>query len=685
MKHLYALFALVVLVPFTALTQCLVVHVSPEGDAEASGTISDPRDLISAIAEAVEGTYLKLSTGDYTLSEPLRVTADHVTIEGGFMVANGWAKTTLPGGTRLHRNTENVEGQPLAPRLVGIELDGVTGFTMRDVMIEVAEAPQATAALPRGVSTYGVYINETDDYSFTRCAFIVGDASNGLDGQPHSGAGGAGGGGSGGFAGPEGVDCSNGQNGGQGQIGGPGGSAGALGTANPTGGCNLVNCDKNPSGGNNGGNGGSGTPAEINYVFGDQPAAVQPPLDPIDAPFYIPGGQQNGSNGNAGGGGGGGGGGTRGTCCLCNCGSGNGVGGAGGAGGHAGLGGIGGFGGGASFGAYVVNSTNGTFTDCSIDEGLFGFGGAGGDGQLGATGGTGQPGNTFTRCGETRSGGSGGNGGNGSAGGRGRDGANGVSGKLFIYGDAPDYFLGTQNVVIGEGFSNPSSFDLEALDVVQVSYNLCADDPFTLTHVGGNASSSWTFITDAGFVTLTGQTVDYTTGQLGGSVFSLNGTVYTDVVVAPCRADAGTTVDDGVITAVAEDAEYQWLDCGNDFAPIGGADGQVFAPEVSGSYAVQVSENGCTTIGACISITLVKVNELVLERVSVYPNPATSWVTVETDASLVGEIYSLFDTHGRLVDTGMIQSQTTVLEVGQFTRGTYLLAIGEGRWRIIKQ
>jgi len=50
-------------------------------------------------------------------------------------------------------------------------------------------------------------------------------------------------------------------------------------------------------------------------------------------------------------------------------------------------------------------------------------------------------------------------------------------------------------------------------------------------------------------------------------------------------------------------AQYQWLDCANENAPIPGETGQLFSPSSNGSYALEVEENGCTTTSACYDIT----------------------------------------------------------------------------------
>lgn len=680
-----SLFALIA--PALLSAQCLITHVSPDGTPDGTGMMSAPKDIQSAFAEAVEGSFIRLAAGLYELDNALPVTVNNLTVEGGFLSDDDWKKTSAAGATVLFRSQNNVLGQPLSPRISAIEMADNSGFRIQDVTIEVDDAPAATTEHPRGVSTYGVHLLNCSDYNFVRCRILVGSASAGLDGIPHDGSGGAGGGGGGGAGGAEGDGCSNGSVGAPGAAGGPGGTGGAFGTPNPTNNCNLVNCGKEPSNGNPGQAGGNANPAQTSYAPGDQPDAQLLPEDALENPFYIPADRTDGSNGFAGGGGGGGGGATKGTCCVCNCGSGNGNGGAGGAGGGAGLGGRGGMGGGGSFGVYIVNSPTGRFADCQIVEGEAGIGGIGGDGQAGGNGQVGAPGATFTRCSETRSGGNGGNGGNGSAGGRGRDGAAGINAQLYIFGETPQFVNASVNVNVEEGINTIIGFNLEGQDVIIASYNRCAVSEVTFeTLAGGNPD--WTFIGGGGFENASGAVVTFTPPLAGPTTFSVNGNVYGEFLFTPCFAN--TTVNVEGITAIAEvsGASYQWYVCDEELQAISGATGQSFTAGFSGDFAVEVTENGCTAISECVNITVVNVAENNSGVLNVYPNPANAYLTVTTERRMIGEIITLHDQNGRMVLSDQVQSENTVLDVSKLSRGMYLLTIGSdvmNTYRIIKQ
>ncbi len=63
-------------------------------------------------------------------------------------------------------------------------------------------------------------------------------------------------------------------------------------------------------------------------------------------------------------------------------------------------------------------------------------------------------------------------------------------------------------------------------------------------------------------------------------------------------------------------------------------------------------------------------------HVSVYPNPATNFVHVVTNAKLIGQAYSMFDAAGKLVGSGMVNRQRITIETGHLLQGMYFLTFG---------
>jgi len=71
-------------------------------------------------------------------------------------------------------------------------------------------------------------------------------------------------------------------------------------------------------------------------------------------------------------------------------------------------------------------------------------------------------------------------------------------------------------------------------------------------------------------------------------------------------------------------------------------------------------------------------------RISVYPNPAHDYITVELSDNKKIDYIQLYDMQGRLVETFPETSlQTTRLDVRNLPSGTYILHIGTSRDREI--
>lgn len=69
-----------------------------------------------------------------------------------------------------------------------------------------------------------------------------------------------------------------------------------------------------------------------------------------------------------------------------------------------------------------------------------------------------------------------------------------------------------------------------------------------------------------------------------------------------------------------QDAEYQWVDCYNDYAPIEGATEVNYIPTTTSSYAVEVTVNGCTELSNCVVVLGMDENKNRIQP-SIYPNP----------------------------------------------------------------
>ena len=125
------------------------------------------------------------------------------------------------------------------------------------------------------------------------------------------------------------------------------------------------------------------------------------------------------------------------------------------------------------------------------------------------------------------------------------------------------------------------------------------------------------------------------------SVVSLNLTINT--------LDSSVTVKDPEITANVMGANYQWLSCDHDYAPIAGQKSRKMIAPANGKYAVEVKANGCVDTSACVTIATVGLSGLRnASTILLYPNPNEGIVNVELGEWRQVNI-SVYDVEGKMV------------------------------------
>ena len=114
--------------------------------------------------------------------------------------------------------------------------------------------------------------------------------------------------------------------------------------------------------------------------------------------------------------------------------------------------------------------------------------------------------------------------------------------------------------------------------------------------------------------------------------------------------DTSVTKSGGILTALAPNASYQWLDCNSGFATISGANSQSFTPGADGSYAVEVTQNGCTDTSNCYSVTIVGLADQNWDlKPSIVPNPTTGKVTLQLGQPYEEITVTVFNALGAVV------------------------------------
>jgi Concanavalin A-like lectin/glucanases superfamily len=136
----------------------------------------------------------------------------------------------------------------------------------------------------------------------------------------------------------------------------------------------------------------------------------------------------------------------------------------------------------------------------------------------------------------------------------------------------------------------------------------------------------------------------------GGAANGCDSLVKLDLTIN--TVDIGITEADPMLSSNATGAIYQWLDCGNSFAEISGATNQNFTATAVGSFAVEVTENGCTDTSACSSIVTLGLDDtdVLFNNVTIYPNPSSNNDQINIDLTgLMDVAINVFSVNGQLL------------------------------------
>lgn len=168
----------------------------------------------------------------------------------------------------------------------------------------------------------------------------------------------------------------------------------------------------------------------------------------------------------------------------------------------------------------------------------------------------------------------------------------------------------------------------------------------------------------------------------GGGTGGCDLTLTLDLTVYP-ELDLSVNVAGTMLTANQVGADYQWLDCNDNNAPIAGATNQSFTPLASGSYAVLISINDCEDYSECFEVLVsgVGLESNVEQFVALYPNPVKDVLFVELkDISRI-QILSL---SGQVL-MDLDAAQTHQVDLSALSQGVYFVRVNNETLRFVKQ
>lgn len=179
----------------------------------------------------------------------------------------------------------------------------------------------------------------------------------------------------------------------------------------------------------------------------------------------------------------------------------------------------------------------------------------------------------------------------------------------------------------------------------------------------------------------TTNSITITAGNAGGtlSVVAGNtcGTSDASTITVNVNTVNTTVTQTGLtLTASATGATYQWLDCNNNMTPVSGAAAQSHTA-TSGSYAVKVTQNGCTDTSNCFMVPAAGIGSVATDLFSVFPNPSKGPVMISLQKNTAEIKVIVHDALGREI---LAQQYINTLDVWvdlDIPEGIYFVTVTE--------
>ncbi|MCK9611409.1 MAG: M4 family metallopeptidase [Bacteroidales bacterium] len=132
------------------------------------------------------------------------------------------------------------------------------------------------------------------------------------------------------------------------------------------------------------------------------------------------------------------------------------------------------------------------------------------------------------------------------------------------------------------------------------------------------------------------------------------------------------------LTANANAASYQWLDCLDNYSPLPGETAQSFTAVLNGEYAVEITENNCVDTSACYSILTVVIDEQHFNAINVFPNPFSNELIIVSENNNELIEFEIYNSLGAVIYNGSL-FQKTIVQTDSFAPGVYLLKINNSK------
>lgn len=211
-------------------------------------------------------------------------------------------------------------------------------------------------------------------------------------------------------------------------------------------------------------------------------------------------------------------------------------------------------------------------------------------------------------------------------------------------------------------------------------------------HITGNTYHSYNVVTCDSYTLPGGSRTVTETGIYKDTIANHWGcdSIITVDVTINRSPDKGVTVSGTTLTAVATGATYNWLDCNNEHNPVPGANERSYTATQNGSYAAEISRDGCTVITDCYAITTVDITETGFGNETLpYPNPTDGRIYIYLNEEYPEITVTLSTTDGRVIRSVVLHDTNIIEMFLNEPPGLYLLSLRSGKkhaiYKVVKK
>jgi hypothetical protein len=265
--------------------------------------------------------------------------------------------------------------------------------------------------------------------------------------------------------------------------------------------------------------------------------------------------------------------------------------------------------------------------------------------------------------------------------------------SIIIYNYTINYTTSSSQTILAcDSFVSPSSNYIWYTSGVYIDTLLSSsgcDSLVTINLTVNNSTTNSISQTSCDSYTLNSQT--YTSSGAYAQIFQnglgCDSTLILNLTIHSTNASASP--NGLTLSASPNGSTYQWINC-NPYTLISGATNQTYTVTSNGDYAVVVNQNGCSDTSDCIMFTNVGVDDILLDGVSVYPNPARSSFVITSKNLLNDASMKILNALGQVIyqNQGLAGTKFNI-DISNFSNGLYTLELREGskvsRLKVVKR